>query len=342
MTKNYNGQEIFLSVVIPCKNEGRNISRCLTSILKEVKNIEKNTEILLADSFSTDKTIEIAKEFPVNTIQLKPDWPQSPAAARYLGCLNTEGKYIFIIDADMELLPGFLKKAIDFMEKNHEIAGVAGMGSERYEEGGKLDDFYKRHDQFREVNLLAGAALFRRSALDKAGYFNPYLQSEEEHELSQRLKKHGFKLFSLPYPMTIHYTSQSMKKFLHRLRAGLFFGIGQMLRLSLAGNFSLFTLLRFKWFFLFICSIPVFVGINLYIFVLKDYSLFIYEAIMLLSLWLFICIIKGGFKKSFLSIFKQIAINISIIRGFMKKVENPSTYPQDVTVIRKGIIIGHE
>lgn len=333
--------ELLLSIIIPCKNEEANIARCLKSVIREVRAI-KNTEILLVDSASSDRSVEIAKQFPVNIIQLKPDWVHSPAAARYLGCINTNGKYIFIIDADMELLPGFLEKAIKFIEKDDKIAGVAGMGSQVYEEGGKLNDFYRRKNKLREVTVLAGAALFRRAILENTGYFNPYLQSEEEVELAQRLRRAGFKLFSLPYPMTVHYTSQSIEKFLYRLTSGLFLGIGQMLRLSFRRGISLPTLLRLKWLFVFLCFVLTLVGINLYVFMLKNYFFLAFEVIAILLFWLSVCLVKKGFKQGCLSIFKWLAINVSIIAGILQRPKDPKTYPQDVLVMRKGIKIDHQ
>ncbi|MFC1667400.1 glycosyltransferase [Candidatus Omnitrophota bacterium] len=335
-------ENIFLSIVIPCKNEEKNIARCLKSIVKGVKNIKKNTEIILVDSFSSDKTIEITKDFPVNIIQLKSNWLHSPSAARYLGCLNVKGKYIFIIDADMELHTGFLEKAIDFMEKDNKIAGLAGMGDEFYKEGGRLNDLYKRKNKLQEVDFLGGAALYRKTSLDKIGYFNPYLQGEEEFELAQRLKETGFKLFSLPYRMTTHYASRSMEDFLTRAKNGLFFGIGQMLRLSIKKGKFWSTLLRFKLLDIFIGFIIVLTGSLIYVFLSKNMAFLILEAIVSLLFYLSLCFIKRSLKQGTLSIVKWILINVNIIIGFIKSPKNPNTYPRDVRVIRKGIKIDYE
>lgn len=334
-------QKLFLSIIIPCKNEEANITRCIKSIIENVRTVE-DAEILLVDCASNDASIELAKQFPINIIQLKPHWAHSPAAARYLGCLNTSGKYIFIIDADMELLSGFLEKAIKFMEKDEKIAGVAGMGSEAYKEGGKLDDLYERKNKLREVSFLGGAALYRMAVLHKVGNFNPYLQAEEESELAQRLQRAGFKLFSLPYPMTMHYSSKSMENFLNRLKAGFFLGIGQMLRLSLTKGTFCFNLLRFKLLLMFIGVIIILISSSIYIFLSKNYFLFTLEMIAVLLFWLSACLAKRGFKNGSLSIFKWLAINTSIIAGFMKKTKDSNTYPRDVVVIKKGIRVDHK
>ncbi len=323
--------DILLSVIIPCKNEEKNIERCIRSVIDQTKSIQ-NTEILVVDSVSTDKSIEKAKKFPVSIIQLKPDWFSSPASARYLGCLNTIGKYIFVIDADMELLPGFLERAIDFLDADEQIAGVAGMGAECYEEGGVLEDMYKREKRLRQVKLLAGAALFKRSALELSGYFNPFLKAEEEHELCVRLDKAGFKLFTLPQAMIKHYTSLGMDNFERRLKAGMFRGIGQMFRLTfLNGVFSFAYLMRFR---LFLGFVALLVLIAAAFFTLNK-LLFVLSAGIIILLLLFSCYIKGGGKKGFLSLYKWILINTHILRGMFERTPPASSYPQDVIVIKK-------
>ena len=90
---------VFLSVIIVTKNEERNISRCIKSVLSYTRNIEY-VEIILVDSCSTDSTVEIAKQYPIDIIQLGKDWPHSPSAGRFTGVNNTSGKYVLIIDGD--------------------------------------------------------------------------------------------------------------------------------------------------------------------------------------------------------------------------------------------------
>ncbi len=54
-------EEITLSIFIPCFNEEENITNALNSIKEGVKNI--NYEILVVDDASTDKTVEVIKEY---------------------------------------------------------------------------------------------------------------------------------------------------------------------------------------------------------------------------------------------------------------------------------------
>ncbi len=91
-----------LSVVIITFNEEKNIDRCLNSV-KEIAD-----DIVVLDSFSTDKTEEICKRYNVNFIQRK--WEGYSAAKNVA---NSQAKYdwIFSLDAD-EALSNELKKSI--------------------------------------------------------------------------------------------------------------------------------------------------------------------------------------------------------------------------------------
>ncbi len=56
-------KKLKLSVIIPCKNEEENIRQCIKSV------IDISEEVIVADSGSTDKTMQIAKELGCRIIE---------------------------------------------------------------------------------------------------------------------------------------------------------------------------------------------------------------------------------------------------------------------------------
>ncbi len=92
-----------LSIVLISKNEEKNIASCLEAC-KSLSN-----DIWLIDSFSTDKTIEIAEKYKVNIRQQK--WV-GYAATKNLGNAFCKNDWILSIDAD-EFLQEELIKEID-------------------------------------------------------------------------------------------------------------------------------------------------------------------------------------------------------------------------------------
>ena len=334
-------KEILLSIIVPCKNEEDNIVRCLKSVVRAIKNFD-SVEIVVVDAASCDKTIEQTMEFPVNIIQLKSEWTCTSSAGRYLGVLNSSGKYIFVVDADMELAPGFLEKAISFMEKDINAAGVAGLGRELYiennEQVGCCENAYKRNTkEIKEADYLGGAALFRRTAVERAGNFNPYLYSQEELDLCQRLRKIGSKLLSLPYPMIEHYTypAKGMKLFRKQIRTNRFTGIGQLLRKSLFGEFFLSNTIRFKKFVVsFIVLIVAIIVLPLAI-INKDMILLRIGVIIFLFSCLYLAVKKRSLLRAVLSLIKGVFILFSVVKGFLIGPKNCQKYPQDIKVIKK-------
>ena len=335
--------KLFLSIIIPSKNEGINISRCLESVINATKNID-GVEIMVVDSSSTDNTVEQALRFPVNIIQLKPAWIHTSSASRYLGCRKTSGKYIFITDADMELIPDFLTKAIEVMEKNNFVAGVAGLGKEVYIEEGEVkeirENLYNRNTtEVVDVDYIGGAALFKRQALEETGYFNPYLYSQEELQLCQKLKKKEWKVLSLPYPMTIHYTtsfSKSMTTFREQVSNNRFTGIGQVIRWSLNQGFFWSNLSTFKKIIFFLILTTSAIVIGFVSLTTKNLSGLFLEGIIIASLYLYLVIKKKDLKEAAFSTIKWLYIVFAVARGFLKKPGDPGNYPLTVKIIRKS------
>ena len=82
-----------LSVIIITYNEERNIERCLNSV-------QWADEIIVVDSFSKDRTVEIAKKYTSNIMlhQYDGEVPQ-----RERGFAVATGQWLFWIDADEEV-----------------------------------------------------------------------------------------------------------------------------------------------------------------------------------------------------------------------------------------------
>lgn len=87
---------IDMTAIILTFNEEENISECITSIKKLVKRI------VVIDSFSTDATVEIAKQLGAEVYQNK--WTNHANQYQYaIDNCNISSKWIFRIDADERL-----------------------------------------------------------------------------------------------------------------------------------------------------------------------------------------------------------------------------------------------
>ena len=95
-----------LTAIIPTYNE----EECLSNALKSVQFAD---EILVVDSFSTDKTLEIAKSFGAKIIQRKFEYP---ASQKNWAIPQASHPWIILLDAD-EIISESLKTEIQMMLK---------------------------------------------------------------------------------------------------------------------------------------------------------------------------------------------------------------------------------
>ena len=97
------------SIVIRSYNEEAIIGQLLTGIMQQT---EKDFEIILVDSGSTDRTVEIAAEYPVKIVNIRPE-DFSFGRSLNLGISHTSGKYVVIASAHVyPTYPDWLERLI--------------------------------------------------------------------------------------------------------------------------------------------------------------------------------------------------------------------------------------
>ncbi len=102
-----------ISVIVTCYNEGKNIRRCL-------EKLDGFGEVIVVDSFSTDSTMEIAREFPVIIYQR----PYVSAAKQKNWAISlVKNEWVLVLDAD-ESLSSQLKAEISALGEDFACEGV--------------------------------------------------------------------------------------------------------------------------------------------------------------------------------------------------------------------------
>ena len=328
-----------LSVVIIARNEAENIARGIESVLRATEYCPQ-TEILLVDSASTDDTVDIARHYPISIVRLDPGWFLSAAAGRYVGMRYTQGDLILYMDGDMELVAGWLEQAVPFLAGRPELAGVAGYRHDIYIRDGKIihEQDYGRYPQGRpiEAQYFAGAALYRRSALEQVGGFNPYLISDEEPELCMRLRHAGYKLMHLPYLMCNNYTLpvRSWDYFVRRFRANLWLGHGQVPRYHLKTGL-LWTYLKERGTYV-VYLIGALISVAIMLLTLLSGNIFFLEGwLLIVGVFLGVYWVKKrSLRETWLSIVHQSFAMYGAVCGFLITPRPPEEYPTDAEIIQ--------
>jgi len=328
-----------ISFIIISRNEEKRIQECLESVI-ECSMGYKNSEIILVDSYSTDKTIEIAKSYPIKIIQLKSNWPLSPAAGLNMGFLHSKGDYLCFIGGDMLLDAGWLKEALSYLKKD-DVAGVSGKIINRFEDDCSSLVTRRMNKSYEilkvgEVNVLGGPGMFKRNIMVDVGCYHPFLRAGEEAELSYRIRAKGYKLFRLPFTMVIHRSeSSSLFVYLKKYQWEYEKSVGSIIRYTFRTNKQIFWR-RFPEIIhaIFFNLSLLYIMYSLYNFIKGNTSFIIITIAGYFILFTLSLKRRRDIKDALLSVFIVHVRAVAILIGLLKDLPDPQQYPKDPIIIK--------
>ena len=197
-----------MAIVAIGRNEGERMVRCLETALEQVAD---SRAVIYVDSGSTDGSLERAAAMGVTAVDLQPRGQFTAARARNFGKGVAQNalpglRYIQFLDADCEMMSGWIEAAVAGLNGDAQIAGVAGVLRERHPESTIYNRLCDMEWQSKPGAALAvgGNAMYRIEALEEVGGFDPTLIAGEEPELCLRLREKGWTLWRLDAPMAMH------------------------------------------------------------------------------------------------------------------------------------------
>lgn len=188
-----------ITIITPVLNGEKYIRACLDSIFAQTC---KDFEVVIFDNGSQDRTVEIAKNYPVKIIENKNNigW----AKANNICIKQAKTKYVFLLNIDTILEPNCLNNLYKFAESKKNIACVSpriveysdfvkGKISGGYPLAFDLEDglikAFGIGGEWTEVSFVPGTALFAN--LENLGgdlYFREdFFMYHEDVELSLRI-----------------------------------------------------------------------------------------------------------------------------------------------------------
>jgi len=192
-------EQLTVSIIIKALNEETYIASAIESALAALGEIDG--EVILADGGSSDRTIEIARRYPIVVVQLNRPEDRSCGSGAQLGFQYSRGRYLLLMDGDTRLHPDFLPVAIETLARSPALAGVGGAICEPAEVNEEYQQRRKRHDPDRRVGYvtrLDTSGLYRRAAIESIGYLTDRnLHAAEELDLGARLHSAGWALVKL-------------------------------------------------------------------------------------------------------------------------------------------------
>ncbi|MCB2113632.1 MAG: glycosyltransferase family 2 protein [Parvularculaceae bacterium] len=187
------------------RNEGERLRACLSSLRRDPSAI-----IVYVDSGSTDSSLEAAREFGAQSVELDTNIPFTAARARNAGASRllelAAPDFIQFVDGDCTLDADWMRRATGLLDARKDVAVVCGRRRERFPDASvynRLCDI-EWASPIGDALSCGGDALMRAAAFEEAGRYDESLIAGEEPELCVRLRAKGWKIHRIDAEMTLH------------------------------------------------------------------------------------------------------------------------------------------
>jgi glycosyltransferase involved in cell wall biosynthesis len=204
-----------VSVLIRTKNEERHIGQTLSVLFTQTY---KNYEVILVDSGSTDKTLDIAREFPVKIYEIKPEEFTWGYALNY-GFHKTVGEYVVCLSAHaLPLSKDWLETLIaNFDDEN--VAAVMSNTLPRpdcnpFDRRGLLKKFNMPKQEIPEHPLFIFgnvSSAIRKSVWEQVN-FDESLSYCEDEDWMMKVKKLNCKIMFEPEAKVYHSHNETLNQ----------------------------------------------------------------------------------------------------------------------------------
>lgn len=197
-----------LSVVITVRNEEKHIGELLESLSVQ----ERPFEVIIVDAESTDRTVDVIKEY-MERMDLKLIVKRSSrGGGRNIGVANSKYDYVVFTDGDIIVSERWLqemRKSID--EGNDVVAGkTLQIGNERFAALDRVELIYYGFDAtFPSCNLA-----YRKDLFIKLGGFDESFITAEDIDLNMRALAAGARFHYNENAIVYHRTREDFISFL--------------------------------------------------------------------------------------------------------------------------------
>ncbi len=284
-----------VSVIVPCRNEEKFISRCLDSIVANIYPKDK-LEVLVVDGMSEDRTRRILQGYArkCSFLRILNNPGKITPCALNSGIKDAKGELIIWMSAHNEYEKGYVLKCVKYIEEFH-VEAVGGIIKPIPRTGGLIgksictaishpfgvgSSAHKTGAASPQLVDTAFGVCYKKEVFGKIGLFNEKLVRGQDMEFSLRMKKAGLKILLVPEIMSDYYVLSGLGSFArHTFMNGVWailpfkytnivpvslrHLVPLIFVLSLLGSLILFLLSGFFW-WVFLAIVLLYGIVNLY------------------------------------------------------------------------------
>jgi glycosyltransferase involved in cell wall biosynthesis len=184
-----------LTIVIPCKNENKNIYDCIEHISKQ-KSIE-GTTVIIADNSDSDESINWlykTKYDFMDKLQIKIIKGGYPSKARLEGSKLVSTPYVLFIDADILLTESNILESISLLDFD--------LVTTTFSTEKNWNWVFRTFDIFQKISIILGTPFaiggfqyWKTKKYWELGGFDPEEMIAEDYRISSKCDKHSFKIY---------------------------------------------------------------------------------------------------------------------------------------------------
>jgi succinoglycan biosynthesis protein ExoA len=211
-----------VTVIVPMYNEEEFVANCLDSLLASDYPRER-MEILAIDGRSTDRTLEIVREYALRHcfVRILRNEKRIQAAAMNLGIEAAMGEIILRADAHASYAPDYVRRCVETLESS----GAANVGGALTALGRNwqgeaiaigvttpfgIGDAHYRYIRSEKWTDTVFPGAWRKATLQNVGGLREDCVVGEDYELNIRLRKRGLGIFLSPSIKCFYYPRRTL------------------------------------------------------------------------------------------------------------------------------------
>lgn len=211
----------FVSVVIPVRNDGDRLQKCLSALYFQ-RYPYSQFEVIVVDNNSTEDLYSLCLQFP--NVRYCQELKPGNNAARNKGIAEAKGEIIAITDADCIPEQDWLTEGVRSLMQNPHT-GIVGGAIQFFCRGDRPNPveyvdsihYLQQETYITQQHYVAGANLFtKRRVFEYVGEFEERMLNMGDKEWSQRVYAAGFEIVYCPTAIVHHPARYTLEDLLYK------------------------------------------------------------------------------------------------------------------------------